>query len=262
MRGAGAAAAVFHFPRQSLHWSALKRERFPVLAVPFLLAAGGCARNVNDYLAEARSGEPGAVKDAVVAIGDLLYRKEAARLAFSPADQEAIGYLKDVAGSSPIPINRAVALGSLARLKKAQAGDIFLASIKDPFWPVRFEAARAMEYQSEERFAAPLHELIARETRPEVRLEAVKALGKIRSPVAVKALLEVFLEPGEAAQDTQLQAYLALKEQTSLSYGFDDRKMWDDYYREHFGTPPAAGAGPAPEGGGTPPGPAAGRAGA
>ncbi len=228
------------------------------------LAAPGCARSVNDYLAEARSNAPAAVKEAVVAIGDILYRKESAGIPFDGADREAILYLKDVANADTIPINRAAAIAALGRLAKADAGDVFSSGLKDPFWLSKFEAARAMGLQPGEKFAEALRDLLGKETRPEVRLEIVRALGRIKGPVALRTLLEVFLNRSEGVKDPQVLAYVALREMTGLSYGFDEVRSWDKLYKSKFGgesgPPPAvsppglpAGAGGAAVGASGPP---------
>lgn len=200
-----------------------------------LLAAASCARGVNDYLAEARTGEPQAVREAVKSIGEILQRKEDAELPLNAADQEALAYIKDVAFSNQVAVNRAGALGVLSRLRRAAAGDTFRAGIKDSFWLARLQAVQGMERQSEEAYAEPLRELLVKETRPEVRQAAINALGHIRSPLALKTLLEVFLHRGEGAQDPQVLAYPIIKEMTGLHHGFEEVTRWQEYYTRTFG---------------------------
>lgn len=200
-----------------------------------LLAAAGCARGVNDHLAEARTGEPQAVSEAVIAIGQILERKEDAELPFNAADEEALAYIKDVAFSNQLAANRARALRALSRLRRAAAGDAFRAGIKDSFWLARLQAVQGMGLQSEEGYAEPLRDLLNRETRPEVRQAAVTALGHIRSPLALKTLLEVFLHRGEGAQDPQVLAYPIIREMTGLNHGFEDLTTWQEYFTRTFG---------------------------
>jgi len=218
---------------------ALKR---PAAVLTAFLAASGCARSVNDYLAEARSNAPGAVKDAVIAIGEILLRKQAAALPLDEADREAILYLKEVAASDPVPTNRAVSVCALSKLKGIDAAETFRAALKDSFWLTRLEAVRAIDQQGDESHAELLRDHLAGETRPEVRLAAVKALRRIQGPVALRTLLEVFLQRTERARDPQVQAYAAIREMTRLSYGFDEIGRWEAYYRERFGSAPAGAA--------------------
>ncbi len=152
----------------------------PAMGVcPRLLAAGaaatlillaGCARSVNDYLAEATTNDPEAVREAVIAIGGVLFHKEAGRIPFDKADEKAVLYLKDVAAGSPVPVNRAAAIAALGKVRQAEGGDVFLAGLRDPFWLCRLESARAMELEPAERFAEPLRDALKAETRPEVRI--------------------------------------------------------------------------------------------
>jgi hypothetical protein len=237
-----------------------------------LLAPAGCARSVNDYLAEARSGAPVAIKEAVIAIGGLLYQKDAAGVAFDEADREGLIYLKEVAAGSKVPINRAAALRALGRLRSAGAAEIALAALKDPFWLARLEAVKALEGAPEERFGAPLRDLLAREPHQEVRLEAVKALGKVKGRDALRALLEIFLDRTEGSRSPQVSAFIALRDMTGLGFTFDEVGKWGGYYEATFGArPPDRGltgsppiepekpAAPAPTGSGAPPPPAGGR---
>ena len=219
------------------------------LSVPLILA--GCARSVNDHLIDAKSNSPEAIKDAVVAIGELLDQKESGGYPFDEADLEAILYVKEVAAGNPVPINRAAAIAALGKLHKAGAAEVFMAALKDPFWPCRLEACRAMGIQPEDRFADPLRQLLGAESRVEVRLEAIKSLGKVRGPVALKALLEVFLRRGEGAKDPQILAYFSICDMTGLKYGFEDVRKWGDFYRDRYGKDnevPPPGAPGKPEG--------------
>jgi hypothetical protein len=220
-----------------------------------LLAAlfwGGCARSVNDHLAEARSNAPGAVKDAAISIGTILLRKEAAALPFDEADREALLYLKDVAGANPVPLNRAVALLALSKLHRAEAEAVFRGALHDPFWLARLHAVNGLELQPDPSFAQPLRELIATESHLEVKLAAVKALGRIKGEVALKTLLEVFLRRPEGAKDPQVLAYGSIREITGLGHGFDELQSWEQYYRSRFGPLPEAPGMPATPAGSTP----------
>ncbi len=200
-----------------------------------LIAAAGCARGVNDHLAEARTGEPRAVHEAVVSIAQILQRKEDAELPFNAADEEALAYIKDVAVSSQVATNRAVALLVLSRLRRASAGDTFRAGVKDSFWGARLHAVQGMERQSDEAYAEPLRDLLAKEMRSEVRQAAIKALGRLRSPLALKTLLEVFLQRSEGAQPPQVLAFPFIKELSGLNYGFEEVRIWKEYYTKTFG---------------------------
>jgi len=211
----------------------------PLLAAALSLA--GCVRTVNDYLREAgASNSPGAVKDAVISIGQLLYRKEATGIPFDEADREAITYLKEVATSNPVPVNRAVALRALGQLQGGNSTEVIRKGLKDPFWMVRLEAVQVIALRPDPSYAEPLRDLYSSETRAEVRLEIVKALRKVKGPVALRTLLEVFLRKGESPADARVHAYSGIVEMTGLSYGFDDlSEGWKKYYREQYGALPS-----------------------
>jgi len=235
--------------------SGLKRGGLLPLLAAAALALAGCARTVNDYLREARSNSPGAVKDAVIAIGELLHRKEATGIPFDAADREAMLYLKDVAGSNPVPTNRAVALRALGQLQGADAADVIRGGLKDPFWLARLEAVQTIELHPDPSFAEPLRELYSNETRAEVRLEVVKALRQVKGPVALRTLLEVFFKRSERSRDPQVHAYSGIREMTGLSYGFYDLTGWKEYYQGKYGALPSDESMPAES---VPGGPAAG----
>ncbi len=214
-------------------------NRLSWLLLPAL--ACGCSRIVNDHLREAETGSPQAVGEAVVAIGDLLARKEASQIAFDEGDQAAVAYMKQVAQESKIQTNRSIALGALAKLRTVNAEEIFIKALDDPFWHARYQAVRGLKVQPKEGHAELLRSLLAKETQVEVRVEIVKALGMIGGPVALKTLFETFLKPTSRHQDEQVHAFLALRFLTGASYGFNDRKKWEKTFQERF--PPAAGEG-------------------
>ncbi len=211
-------------------------------ALPSTLSTtGGCARSVNDYLAEARTNAPQAVKDAAIAIGEILHQKESMGIPFDEADREAILYLKDIARGNSVSINRAAAIAALGRLRTVEADEVLLKGLEDSYWPVRLESARAMGNRGKENFAEALGTLLSQETKPEVRMGAVNALGQIKGPLALRILLEEFLKGRWGELNPRLLAYRAIRDMTGLDYGIDADQNWMDYYRSKYGDMPDPG---------------------
>lgn len=200
--------------------------------------AGGCARSVNDYLAEAATNAPEAVRDAVVSIGRILYQKEAAGIPFDEADREATLYLKDVAVGNAVTINRATAIAALGRLRGIDSGEVFLKGLEDTFWLSRFEAVRALGLRGDQKYVEPLRELLARETRAEVRLGIVKALSSLKGDLALQTLMEEFLGGNGEGLNSELLAFQAVREMTGLKYGMEEKSSWQKFYRSKFGELP------------------------
>ena len=125
--------------------SAARRTLLTLLSLCFL--ASGCATSVNDLLWKARRGDPAQVKEAIAGIGDLLYQKEQAGIAFTKGDLESVDYLKEIARTNENSTNRARAISSLGRLRSVPLTAVYLQGVEDSFWPVRLEAAAALARQ-------------------------------------------------------------------------------------------------------------------
>lgn len=219
---------------------------FRLLALPPMLAAllSGCATTVNDLLEEIQYGDPESVREAVIELGDHLGGKEAAGIPLTEADREAIRYLEDIASKSPEPVLRACAIGSLARLRRPEATDIYVAAMEDSStsWLVRMEAARALAARPDPRAAGPLAARIAEEPRLEVRLEILKALTTVGGETALRTILDVFLDESRRYLNMRLPAYEALCLLSGRLHPFEDVYAWEEYRKERFPT-----SGPSPD---------------
>jgi hypothetical protein len=208
------------------------------IALPAALAAFvcGCATSVNDLLAELQYGDSESVREAVIELGDYLGRKEVSGLSFSEADREAVRYLEDLARKSPEPLLRASALGSLARLERPEATDLYLAALEDPTtsWVVRLEAAKALAIRPDPRASEALCARVREEPRLEVSLEILKALKAVGGETALRTLLDLFLDKSRRYLNMRLPIYDALCLLSGKLYPFEDPYAWERYRNERF----------------------------
>lgn len=119
------------------------------------------------------------------------HRDTAARLIFERQDQAATGPLRTLAGSSPLPQSRLLALWGLQGLGTLTSADI-LAATGDADGHLREHAVRLAEpWLARE---APLRERVlalAEDAEPRVRMQVAFALGNIEEPAAVGALASI-----------------------------------------------------------------------
>ena len=221
----------------------MRPERFLFVAA-ILAALSGCGHTVNDYLAEAKEGSPGAVTEAVAAVGEVLKQKEDAGLPFDAADKEALLYIKDVAATKREPTSRAAALRALAELRNADAADVFRAALKDSFWLARLHAIVGVEQNPSPGVLEPLREVATSDPRPEVRRTAVRAIKAVGGKDALRVLLEIYLDPPQADRQSQLLAYRGVRELSGQSFSFDEQGQWRVFYDKTY----RAAAAPPPRG--------------
>jgi HEAT repeat protein len=199
----------------------------------------GCAGNVNDSLEEARRGDPEAIRESVVLLGDLLRQKEKADYPYDKADLEAVQYLREVAEKSGDEVNRACAIDALAKLLRPDATDLFIGRLEDPSWIVQLESAKALAQHPQAKAAAPLVKRLEEETRMEVRLEILKALAAVGGDDALRAILAAFLDRTARYKNMRLAAYDGLRKLSGKEYAFEEIEKWRAFQGERF--PPAAG---------------------
>ncbi len=221
-----------------------------VVAILALACVHGCARTVNDYLVEARSGEPEAIGRAVEEISRQISRKESAGIPFDEGDRAAIEYLRELAVDSSISNHRALAIRGLGRLTTVDASDLFIKGLDDSFWLTRLEAVEAIRNHPDDQFVEPLLKRLESEERVEVRIALVKTLGVIGGDRVIKGLYGIYLAgPLSQNQDEKIHAYRALRRLTGLTHEFQERQSWEESFERRF---PGEGA-PVPPSAGDPP---------
>lgn len=196
----------------------------------------GCAQNVNDALAEIRYGDPVSVREAIQEVGELLVRKERTGYALDEADREALALLEDLAGTNPDSVIRATAISTLARLETPDSTDIFVEALQDDSaaWIVRHEAAKALTVRPDPKAAGPLVLQLEEERNSDVQLAIVPALAAVGGEEALRAVLELFLNPSTRARKLKGVAYDALLQLSGRTFSFRDLPGWEAYYEERF----------------------------
>lgn len=200
----------------------------------------------------AKKGDQEEVRDAVVRVGELLHEKENAGYTLGEGDLQAVEFLKAVATAHRDFVNRMAALSALARLKETQAESVFIESLGDDHWGVRLEAARALTDHPTAKASSPLTRQLDAETESEVRLYLIKALVEVGDRVALKVLLDVFLNPDVKYEHHKLRAYGGIRKISGLEYAFEDTEAWEDFQAKEYPQPPRPTAPrPAVPGGGS-----------
>jgi hypothetical protein len=228
---------------------------FRVLSRSILLAVlallGGCAGSINNALLAIKNeaGDPEAVREAVLALSDWLAKKETSGYPFDEGDLQGLELLKTVALESRDFVNRMRAITALSRLKRFDHTEVYLRALQDEFWGVRWEAAKALTAHPAPQASEELARRLALEDSREVRGDLIKALAAVGDRVALKALLEVFLDAqGGRYSDYKLKAYDAIRSLSGKETAFEDVRSWQELYdREFRSPPPRAAAAAAPE---------------
>jgi hypothetical protein len=196
----------------------------------------GCAHNVNDALAEIQYGDPVSVREAIQEVGELLVRKERTGYALEEADREALALLEDLAAASPDSVIRATAISTLARLETPDSTEVFLKALQDnsAAWIVRHEAAKALTARPDPRAAGPLTRQLAEERNSDVQLAIVPALAAVGGEEALRAVLELFLDPSTRARKLKGVAYEAVLRLSGEQFSFRDLPSWEAYAEQRF----------------------------
>ena len=217
-------------------------------AIPYvclsLLGLFGCASSVNDYLVEARRGDPESVQEAVVNVGRLLREKEERGVPYDKGDEDAVKYLTEVAEIGKDAVNRASAVDNLSHLRRPRLTSLYVRRLEDKSWSVQLDAAKALARNPDPEAVPALSKRLLDEIRLEVRLEVVKALTAIGGEESLKSLLDAFLDPSGRYAGIQLTVYDGARKLSGKDYGQGDRERWRRYRSERFPTPkePSASA--------------------
>jgi len=131
---------------------------------------------------------------------------------------------------------RVSAIFAMGRTFDEKWKDIVIAELQNRSPEIRFEAARACGELSLEEAVAPLIRLIATETEPEIRYNAIWSLGQIGGPAAQEALEELsFAEDDttrEIAEDALDELFLlsgVLDEMFAFALGDEVDEAWDEW---------------------------------
>ena len=181
--------------RRSRVWTFVACAAFGAL---FTLTS--CETTLIDKLYAARNGDPEDMREAIVGIGEVLYSMEQNGVPYNKAALEAVEYLKEIVTSKADPLNRAQALAALASLTRPKVGELFVISLRDRFWLVRYEAARGISTNPSPEMTDPVIAQLHRETQSEVRGELVNAYLGARAHFlcgADQARAAVLADPGQ-----------------------------------------------------------------
>lgn len=209
------------------------------------LLGAGCATSVNDYLVEARRGDPESIHQAVIQVAQLLDEKEERGIPFDAGDEEAMKYLTEVADTGQDAVNRASAVDGLSRLTRPGLTELYLRRLEDRSWSVQLEAAKALARNPAPEAVEPLVRRLEAEVRNEVRLEILKALAATGGERALKVLLDAFLERSARYANMKLTIHDGLKRLSGQAFRVDEVESWRSFQLERF--PPLKPADPAPE---------------
>jgi HEAT repeat protein len=109
---------------------------------------------------------------------------------------EAIPTLREALANDHYSAVRAAAAAALANFKDKESAELFIRGLKDPFSSVRIACCKAVEVMPSKDALGALSDL-TKDEKEQVRDAAVKALGKLKEPGAVKVLEEV-IRPNES----------------------------------------------------------------
>jgi len=215
--------------RRSRVWTFVACAAFGAL---FTLTS--CETTLIDKLYAARNGDPEDMREAIVGIGEVLYSMEQNGVPYNKAALEAVEYLKEIVTSKADPLNRAQALAALASLTRPKVGELFVISLRDRFWLVRYEAARGISTNPSPEMTDPVIEQLHRETQSEVRVELVKALTTLGHDAALETLLALLLD-GTGRYDTvKLMVWEGVVEFSGKEFPLEDYGSWKKYSQERF----------------------------
>lgn len=210
----------------------------------------GCASSVNDYLVEARRGDPESVQEAVVNVGRLLREKEDRGIPYDKGDEDAVKYLTEVAEIGKDAVNRASAVDNLSHLRRPRLTNIYVRRLEDRSWSVQLDAAKALARNPDADSVPALSKRLDDEIRVEVRLEIVKALTAIGGEPALRKLLEALLDPSGRYAAIRLTVHDGVRKLSGKEFGLGEHERWTRFQAERFPlqSEPAPPLQPAPAG--------------
>ena len=219
----------------------MRRTTIAALAgVTAVILAGsltGCGSTVVDKLQAAQRGDPEGMREAITEIGQKLYAMERDGIPYDEGALRAVEYLKELVDQKVAPLNRAQALSALGRLKRPEVGQLYVRSLTDSFWLVRFEAAKAIYRNPRPDTAQSLIKQLNTERFVEVRIELVRALIAVGTKDSLKIMLEILLDRTFRYSAMKLKAYDGVVQMSGKNYALRDTESWKKFYAELFPLP-------------------------
>ncbi len=180
-------------------------------------------------IALGRSGDPMAVEFLVARLGDGddLTQTLAARALGGIGSKAAVPALMAVASDEGQEWVRANALEALGRIGDSRALELLNKSMDSQSDRIRLVAIEAMGQMGNSECIAPLAKLMTADaTEANLRIHAVRALGKIRHPRAAWVLIDYLQDQGRF-----FPAFESLKQITGQDFGADI-DAWVQYRRD------------------------------
>ncbi len=216
----------------------MRRTTIAALAgVTAVILAGslpGCGSTVVDKLQAAQRGDPEGMREAITEIGQKLYAMERDGIPYDEGALSAVEFLKELADQNVASLNRAQALSALGRLKRPEVGQLYVRSLTDSFWLVRFEAAKAIYRNPRPDTAQPLIKQLKTERFVEVRIELVRALIAVGTEDSLKIMLEILLDRTFRYSAMKLKAYDGVVQMSGENYALRDIESWEKFYAKRF----------------------------
>lgn len=198
----------------------------------------GCQRSLSSIILVLKnpSADTETVRENVVALGDYLAEKEVSGRPFDEGERLAVELLKDVvANKNQALVNRMSALSALRRLRSVDLIDLYVETLDDDHWGVRWEAAKCLVAHPDPRASRKLGERLRKEQQPEVVLDIVKALAAIGDRTSLRSLLEAFLfDPTGRYRGHRLKIHGTLKRLSGRDHAITEDEKWRQYYEEEF----------------------------
>jgi HEAT repeat protein len=159
------------------------------------------------------------------------------------SDAEQLAMCEELAQqirTEPDPIVRRAIQETIAEFQAPLASTVLIAGLNDQDRDVRTTCCRKLGERQDGTAVATLGRIVASESDPEVRMAAIEALGRIKSPASVQALAAAVKDRDPAMQ---YAGVLAMQEASGEELG-NDVEAWRQY-ADSLG--PAAPAGQASE---------------
>jgi HEAT repeat protein len=154
----------------------------------------------------------------------------------TPQQREITDQLARQIQVEPDPLVRQSVIKAIAEFRTPMAQQVLQAGLNDENEAVRIECCNALGRRAETASVASLAAALGGDKSDDVKMAAAKALGKIKSPEAIKALAVALDDRDPAMQYVGVQS---LKSITGKDYG-PDVQTWRQVAAG--GTPPAAPA--------------------
>ena len=211
-------------------------RRFPILASVVLasLLTPGCRASLEECLLLAQRGDYQEIRGGIVCVGSQLRSRLAAGFELTPAEEEAVTFLREVALDHVDATSRMAAMSALSELEGYDSSNVYVECLDDPDFGVRWEAAKALARRPVDSAASLLAARVHDETSPEVRGSLIHALSAVGGREALRVLLEVFLDGTTRYDHDKLKAFDGVRAISGKEYSFADRIAWNTYYEKEF----------------------------